>query len=228
MSGSSSVGGIRRLRRAPIVAGLVTGVVIVAVGLVFALTQPSGWASDSTLVVTPSGSVAGTASAAYYETLSHGQVVSTYAEMLRLSDLERRTKRLVGVAAGDEGSTSISIHVVPDTSLIVMRASSPSRQTAERLAVSAAYAGAVYLSNLKQPFAVSTLRSANTSAKRTGGDAVPIVVVAVAVAIVAALLAARSVMQLMLIVDARSARSTADSVDPDESAPAVATLDKWH
>jgi capsular polysaccharide biosynthesis protein len=207
-------------------AGAIAALAILFAGGMLIRSQPEGWSADATLVVTPASSLGNTAAAAYYETLSHGQIVSTYAEVLRLSDLESRVERAISVPAADRDATSVSIHVVPETSLIIVRSSAPSKDLAERFAAAAAQSGAADLVALKQPFTVATLRSAETRATENDRNTLAIALVAVVLAAIAALLVARAVVQVQLLLAARQIEQLREQVAAHE-AEALPTQSAW-
>ncbi len=68
------------LRRS-IIVGAVLALVAMVAGVGLALAQKPTWTAESVVVVLPSPTLEAASTAAYYETLSRGQIVATFAEV---------------------------------------------------------------------------------------------------------------------------------------------------
>lgn len=172
----STAGTVRpRRRRAAAVTGLLVALLVLVGGALFWQSQPQQSQAESTLVVLPDAASAEAAS--YYDTLSTGQIATTFAEILAIRG---------GVT--DTGA-EIDVEVVPGTSLINVMATADDAATAEAEADAALERARPYFDQLAGPYDVSVVSSAAGTAESTG-LAFPVVAgVIVAVALVAALAA---------------------------------------
>lgn len=141
---------------APLVAGLYVALLLAGVGLAFGLTRPVQFRATATLVVLPSRSIPADQAASYYDVLSRGQVVTTFAEILRLR------------VNAQGGSGPVEVAPVPDTAVIQFSATGSTAAEAQRRANDGFARARRYFSALTSPYAVSVVSDATGSAQRLG------------------------------------------------------------
>jgi len=147
----------RRRRRAAVLTGLVVALLVLAGGLLFYADRPAEYEASSTLVVLPNDELAEAAS--YYDTLSQGQIVTTFAEIL---DLQATS------AADGASVTSVTVDVVPDTSLIRITATAADTQSAETATDAVLAQSQGYFDQLTAPYQISVVQGAAGTAEQTG------------------------------------------------------------
>jgi hypothetical protein len=123
-------------------------------GLVFWQAQPAQYQATTTLVVLPKPNAPEQAS--YFDTLSQGQVPTTFAQILQL-----RTRPV-------DGATAITVAVIPQTSLVQLTATAPAAAGAESAADAALAQATPYFNQIAVPYQVSVVQPAAGSAIRTG------------------------------------------------------------
>lgn len=175
-SAPSTTAGSSRRRRLLIaaVAGLVVAALVAVGGALFWQARPAESRAVSTLVVLPASESVEVAS--YYDTLSSGQITTTFAEILALR--------------GTEGSTldaDLQVDVVPDTSLIQITATASDGDTAESAADAALASSRPYFDQLSSPYDVFEVRSAAGTAEAAGLAPGLLAGVVAAVAVIAGL-----------------------------------------
>lgn len=114
--------------------------------------------------------------AGYYDTLSRGQVVLTFAEILDLQTVPT-----------ESSDASIDVEAVPDTSLIEVSAVAPEPDVAEMAADSVLEASRLYFGQLASPYEIYLVRQAEGTAERTGPAVGPLLAVTPVVALIAGL-----------------------------------------
>jgi len=167
-----------------VVAGVTIAALILLGGLGYVLTRSHNWSAKATAVVLPAPNIPAGTSASYYDTLSRGQIIETYAETLR-------TKFPNGGAAGlDLGPgvpkrATITVSVVPNTALISIAATAASGPNAEAVADAVSTQGSAYIKSLLQPYVLNSVSAAKGTAiestSHTGGFLAVLVVVALVV-----------------------------------------------
>lgn len=173
----------RRLRDRSL--GVIVGLLIATVGAAVLLASPPSYSAAATLVVLPSTSLTGDEVASYYDTLSQGQVVGTFAEVLRARVVE-----------GPIDDPEVTVLVVPDTSVIRLVATGETARQAEGAAEQALAAAADPLDGLAAPYRVSVVSGAEGRAKREGRPVPLLVGVVTMAAVGAGLLAHRGEREL--------------------------------
>ncbi len=147
----------RGRRRAAVLTGLVVALLVLAGGLLFYADRPAEYEASSTLVVLPNDELVEAAS--YYDTLSQGQIVTTFAEILDLQ----------ATAAGDGAQvTSVVVDVVPDTSLIRITGTATDAGSAETATDAVLAQSQVYFDQLTAPYRISVVQGAAGTAEQTG------------------------------------------------------------
>ena len=143
----------------PVLAGLLVALVIEAAGLAFVLSRPPEYRASATLVVLPDRSLDVDDAASYYDVLSRGQVVTTLAEILRV-----RGSREGGAAS------VVDVAPVPDTAVIQLSATAPTRGAAEGRVNDALTSVAAYFTEVAAPFKVLVVSDAGGSAEVVGAS----------------------------------------------------------
>ena len=132
--GASTVQSDRTVEtRVSLASAIIVGILIFGIGLVFILGASHDWTAKSTAVVLPKKSVSPEQAPSYYDTLSQGQIVETYAEVLRLQRFKDESVKTLDLGADGE-SAKVTVAVVPNTALISVTASGPNAETAEKIA----------------------------------------------------------------------------------------------
>ncbi len=131
--------------------------VVAAAGFAFALSRPPQYRASATLVVLPDRALSVDDAASYYDVLSRGQVVTTFAEILRVR----------GLRGGGSGS-SVEVSTVPDTAVIQLSATAATRAGAERQANQAFDDVSRYFSEVARPYRVLVVSDAAGSAEPVG------------------------------------------------------------
>lgn len=128
-------------------------------GWLLYVDRPAEYEASTTLVVLPNDQLAEAAS--YYDTLSQGQIVTTFAGILDLQATQ------VG-AAGDEQIREVTVEVVPDTSLIQITGTATDAASAEAATDAVLAQSRVYFDQLTFPYQVNVVQGAAGTAQPTG------------------------------------------------------------
>ncbi|MDP9395275.1 MAG: hypothetical protein M3Q27_13955 [Actinomycetota bacterium] len=146
--------------RVPLISGLAVALLVAAAGSAFALSRPAQYRASATLVVLPDRALGVEQAASYYDVLSRGQVVTTFAEILRVR----------GLRGGGSGS-SVEVSTVPDTAVIQLSATATTRAGAERRADEAFDNVRGYFDEVVRPYRVLVVSDAAGSAEPVGSPA---------------------------------------------------------
>ena len=91
-------------------------------GAFYAFSQQRTWVAESMVVVLPAAELDEATSASYYETLSRGQIVATFAEVAGTQRFEQRGRGPAGASRRPNGAlVSTEVTVVPNTAVILIR-----------------------------------------------------------------------------------------------------------
>jgi hypothetical protein len=91
--------------RQSVVVGVIVALALLGGGVAYALTQHRTWAAESMVVVLPATSLDDATSASYYETLSRGQIVATFAEVAGSLGFEQQAEDRLGLTAGQRAQS---------------------------------------------------------------------------------------------------------------------------
>lgn len=177
----------RRRRRAAALTGLVVALLVLVGGWLLYVDRPAEYEASSTLVVLPSDQLAEAAS--YYDTLSQGQIVTTFAGILDLQAAQ--------AGAGDEHVREVAVDVVPDTSLIQITGTATDAASAEAATDAVLERSRAYFDQLPFPYQVNVVQGAVGTAEPVGlapGLLAGVVAVVALIAGTAAYLAVRAVL----------------------------------
>lgn len=187
-------------RRRGVVAGLLSGILVaVIIGLVgtgFALTRPSVWRAEAWVVVLPAPELEMETAAGFYETLSRGQIVSTFAEVIRLPRFHQQAAESLAMTDESLAATEIDVAVVPETAMITLSTSAPDQEAAELLADEILGASLPFIETLSEPYAVEIVSAAAGSGQPSGLSTLQYALAMGAVALVSGLAAQQVVQSL--------------------------------
>jgi hypothetical protein len=173
--------------RRSVVTGVIVALALLAAGVAYALTQHRTWAAESMVVVLPAANLDDATSASYYETLSRGQIVATFAEVAGSLGFEQQAEDRLGLTDGQRAQVTTDVSVVPDTAVILIRATAADADVAQRMVAATTDLSVQYLAGLSKPYRVVTVPSAAGSATATGMSLPVLLAAALAVALVAGL-----------------------------------------
>lgn len=182
--------------RQSVVAGVIVALALLAGGVAYALTQHRTWAAESMVVVLPAANLDDATSASYYETLSRGQIVATFAEVAGSLGFEQQAEDRLGLTAGQRARVTTDVSVVPDTAVILIRVTADEADVAQRMAAATTDLSVQYLAGLSKAYRVVTVPSASGSASATGMSLPVLLAAALAVALVAGLAVQQAVYHL--------------------------------
>jgi hypothetical protein len=178
------------------VTGVIVALVLLAAGVGYALTQHRTWTAESMVVVLPAANLDDATSASYYETLSRGQIVATFAEVAGSLGFEQQAEDRLGLTEEQRAKVTTDVSVVPNTAVILIRATSDDAIVAQQMAAATTDLSVQYLAGLSKPYRVVTVPSAAGSATATGMSLPVLLAAALAVALVVGLAVQQAVYHL--------------------------------
>ncbi len=158
----------RREFRISVLAGVVTALLVVVAGAFLALTTPTKWTAESALVVLPGADLNASDSAAYYETLSRGQIVATFAEVADNLRFQQQAEQSLQLSEAQRAGVTTTVSVVPDTSVILVRTTAGTAAVAEQMADATTTLASKYLAGLSKPYRTELVHTAEGSAFSSG------------------------------------------------------------
>lgn len=217
MSGDGWAVGVLGRRNRPglglsLVAGAVVAVLVGAAGLLFVATRPTTWSATASAVVLPSRNIERDAIPGYFETLSRGQIVNTFAEVLRLQRFQASAAGRLGLSPAERNGVDVAIQVVPDTAILTVTATAPRPEVAQSMADNVLAEAGSYIESLSQPYELSTVSGAEGTAERGGPPKATLAAAVVLLAAVAGLAIQQAVQQLAVALGHRPTLEEADRV----------------
>ena len=188
----------RREVRISVIAGLAVACLVVVVSCVLALRSDVKWTAESDVVILPAADLDTANSAAYYETLSRGQIIATFAEVADNLRFEQQAEESLGLTADQRVGISTTVSVVPDTSVILVRATAETAAVAEQVADQTTSLASTYLAGLSKPYRTDVVHGAQGSAYSSGTSPGVLLALGVMVAVVAGLATQQAVYHLMM------------------------------
>ena len=187
-------------RRSPLEtkAGIATFLLITSILALFLLSRARPWTATASVVVLPKQSIDPTAAVGYYDTLSRGQIVATFAQVLRLQHFEQEAAASAGILPSQIARSTVTVQVVPDTAMIAITATSPRRAAAEQLADGTLKQAGAYIETLNSPFTVSSVSTAAGSAAQSAASRKALLAAGLVVALISAIAVNRGLRQLRL------------------------------
>lgn len=204
----------RREVRISVLAGAIAALLVVVAGAGLALTSKPKYTAESVLVVLPSATLDTSDSAAYYETLSRGQIVATFAEVADNLRFQDQAAQDLNLTTEQKAGLTTAVTVVPDTSVILVRTTAGSAAVAEQVADGTTALATTYLAGLSEPYRSDLVHGATGTATATGTSPIVLLALAVVVALIVGVGVQQAVYHLMTSLRARRDRRPADTTDP--------------
>lgn len=193
--------------RISVVAGTIVALLVVILGAFFAFSSSALWSAQASVIVLPSSDLTPAQETAYYEYLSRGQIVATFAEVGNNAQFVQEAQDKIGMSDEDRAKSSVSLSVVPTTSVVLATATAPSADQAVALANATLELARTYLEGLAVPFRAQVVAGA-APATSTG----PSTALILSATLVAAIVAGFATQQLTrAILRARGGRGDVDS-----------------
>ncbi|MFB9317215.1 hypothetical protein [Cryptosporangium minutisporangium] len=155
------------LRRSLQIA-VVAALLVLAAGAVFALTQQGRYKAETSLIVLPASTLDAQEQASFLETLSRGQVVATMAEVAQSGRFETEAEKALGLSTAEAADTTVTVTVVPSTSVLLIEAEASTAGIAEQVADRTAALSATYLQSMIKPYTATQVRPAAGTAYSAG------------------------------------------------------------
>ena len=188
----------RREVRISVLAGAVAALLVVVAGAWLALTTPTKWTAESALVVLPGADLNASDSAAYYETLSRGQIVATFAEVADNLRFQQQAEQTLQLSDAQRAGVTTTVSVVPDTSVILVRTTAGTAVIAEQMADATTTLASKYLAGLSRSYRTELVHTAQGSAFSSGTSPTTLLLLAVVVALVAGVAIQQAVYHLLV------------------------------
>lgn len=219
-----------RAARRSIVIGAVVALVVLVGGVFYALNQHRVWTAESMLVVLPATDLDQATSASYYETLSRGQIVATFAEVAGGSNFKQQAENRLSLTPDERASVTTEVTVVPNTSVILIRSTAPTAELAQRMVEATTQVSVQYLASLSQPYRVVPVPTGQNSAVPSGISPIVLIAASVVVALVAGVAVQQAVYHLTPALRGAPPNGRAGGVEPagtaapaaEDEAPATA------
>lgn len=216
----------RREVRISVLAGVVAALLVVVAGAGLAVLSKPKWTAESVLVVLPSAALDTSDSAAYYETLSRGQIVATFAEVAENLRFQDQAEQNLQLSDAQRAGVTTTVSVVPDTSVILVRTTAGSAAVAEQVADATTTLATTYLAGLSEPYRTDLVHGAEGTATATGTSPLVLLALSVVVALIVGVGVQQAVYHLMVTMRSskeRKARQSdpADATDPADPVDAV-------
>lgn len=192
-----------RFRWLDLAVGVSVGLLILIAGAIFVARMPATYEASASVLVLPDQGLTPQLLAGYYDTLNQGQVVNTFAEVLRL--------RTVGSGLSAAPSASTRVSVVPNTAVIQITGSAPTSNAAVQAADKVLDSSALYVDQAYAPYRIALVHRADGTAHRVGLGPLPVLAVVALVAIVAGLVLHQAVRALRGESRFRSTRPSAEN-----------------
>ncbi len=190
----------RGTARTSIIVGVAVALIIIAAGFALALTTPKVWTAESQLVVLPSAKLDAADSAAFYETLSRGQLVGTFAEVSGNHRFQQQAADQLKLSTQQQKGLTSEVSVVPDTSVILFRVSATDSLVAERTADEMNTVSRIYLAGLSKPYQTQAVSTAEGAAYLSSTSPTTLAAAGVVVGLVAGLAVQQAIYHLLLAV----------------------------
>jgi capsular polysaccharide biosynthesis protein len=186
-----------------VAAGLVAVLCISAAAWAFAARRPAGWEAEARVVVLPEGRQGQPADTGYYEALSRGQVVGTFAEMVQLDRFEANAAASLSLTPQQQRSVEVNATVIPDSAMITVAASAPDRATAEAMADNVVLSSSEELAAFAEPYTLELVNSATGQGRQVGLPGLEYGLIMAVVALVGGIAVQQAVHQLLAALEPR-------------------------
>ncbi|MEX5259370.1 hypothetical protein [Kocuria sp. CPCC 205263] len=213
----SKLGAKSRETRVSLMTGVLVALLILVAGSVVALGQKSEYTAESVIVVLPNADLETSLSAAYYETLSRGQIVATFAEVADNLRFEQQAEERLQLDEGQRDAVTTTVSVVPSTSVILVRATAEEAEVAEQMADGTASLATEYLGNLSDPYRTEIVQEADFSAYVSSTSPALLFGLTLIVALIAGVAVQQAIYHLLGALGRRR-QSAADGTTASEAA----------
>lgn len=203
----------RRALRTSVAVGLVVALMLVVAGAIYAFNQPRAWVAESLVVVLPSAELDEATSASYYETLSRGQIVATFAEVAGSLRFSEQAEERLGLSAAQRAAVTTEVTVVPDTAVLLIRSTAGEAEVARQVSAKTTDLSVQYLAGLSRPYRAVPVPSARGAAEPTGTSPLLLLAAALVTGLVIGLAVQQAVYHLTV-----AARGP-DAPDPEPVPP---------
>lgn len=204
----------RRPLRLSVMLGALVAAVILGVGVLVLIGQGTTWSASASVLVLPSKELDPETQAGYYETLSRGQVVSTFAEMLRLRRFETAAADKLGLSTAERRQVKVTIEVVPDTAVITIRARATDPGLTEQMVDHMLGAWDLEVWDLSTPYVPSILSWASGTARKSGTEPFQLGAALVVVALFTGLAVQQGTLQLATLLARRRVEDEVETATP--------------
>lgn len=182
--------------------GVIAAVLVVAAGLALLAFRSQVWTVTSSLIVLPAnGQLSQSEMASYYDTLSRGQIVATFAQIIQSQSDPVREAGDLGLTGDQAERITVAVTAVPNTSIISIKVDAPAGDQAARVANEVAEAGLQTLQQLKTPYTAAVVAGPGP-AKSAGPSMLTFGLVVAVVAVVAGV-GAQQILWLLGLARAR-------------------------
>ncbi|MCJ8505905.1 hypothetical protein MRU69_13750 [Kocuria flava] len=195
---------LSRETRASVLAGGLVALLIFIAGAVLALGQKTVYTAEAVTVILPRADLDDAAS--YYDTLSRGQIVGTFAEVAGNQRFELQAEDRLDLTEEERASAKTTVSVVPATSVILVQGVAEDSGVAERLANETTAVVTDYLSALSEPYRTEVVQAANGSAYVSSTSPTLLLGLSVVVAPIAGLAIQQAVYHLLTALRPRGRR----------------------
>jgi len=213
----------RQVLRGVLLPSIATGVLVaVAAGagaVAFASSRPTGFQAEVRLVVLPGAGLDPATTTAYYETLSRGQIVGTFAEVLQLERFAAAAADGLGLSPAERGEIDLRAVVIPESAMISLTVSGDSAPVAESVADAVVGEASEYVQDLAQGYELEVVSPAAGTATPTGLSGLQYAVVMTSAALVIGIAAQQVVQQVLQALDRQAELSIGRK--QDQPAPPV-------
>lgn len=196
-------GALRGVLVPSFVAGVLVALVVVAGASVFASSRPVGYEAEARLVVLPREGLDPQTVTAYYETLSQGQIVGTFSEVLKLDRFSLAAIDRLGLPVTDLDEIDVNSAVIPESAMISLTVGADDERVAEDLADRIVSESSAYLSELSDGYEIELVNSAAGTATPTGLSGLQYAAVMALAALVIGVAVQQVVQQVLQAVDRR-------------------------
>jgi hypothetical protein len=192
-----------RLPWASIVAGGGTFLIVVVIGVLLVMARPSRWTAADSVVVLPRQTASPETMAGYYDTLSRGQIVATFAEILRQQRFQEVVTQQMGLSPAEANRFDVAVEVVPDTAMISTAVTGPDPSQVEELADGISRMAIDFFAGLRSPYTAIRVSPARGTAERTEAGRGSLLAVTAVAALAAGFAVQQAVQQIALALARR-------------------------
>jgi capsular polysaccharide biosynthesis protein len=180
-----------------VAAGLIVALIIGLVGVGYAKGRPVEYQATSSIVLLPAANLDEAGNISALDTLSRGQVVETFSQVLAGADLVGPAVEALAADGRDVSGVSVTFKPVGNTSIIDIVVTAPSAFVAEQVASSIAVASANVKTSLQPLFQAHVVSRGSGSATRTGAKPSAFILAFLIAALAAGIVTQQVVMRVL-------------------------------